>query len=460
MSSSTVHRPRFHITRRVSVDLALLMAGFGLLIGVVFPFFVLVFGVPASKALSFAFFAACILAGLVVGAVNFGLARLVLGRRARTLRDQMLHVAEAINVATYTGDWAQCNAQECELPVDSDDEFGESAAAFNELVHALEASRFIQEAAGDLVDALNQHLDLDELAGVAVQKLLEMSGADAGALIAIEDAELEVVASTGLEDGQDLLESSTCNRAIRDCSTVFVDLPDDLVLDAALVRFRPSWTMCIPILFHSVAVGVLVLAGSRPIGGEVRKLLEMLVPSLGTALKNALTHGRLQRLAAVDPLTGVYNRRFGMSRLEEEMGRAIRNESALGLLMIDLDHFKAVNDTYGHLVGDRVLKMLSGTIRRCLRQGDVVVRYGGEEFLAVLPGADIDDVSEVAGRIRRSVEEMTIREGNQEIKVTVSLGAASFPGCFADNSEELIQAADKALYSAKVNGRNRLELAK
>ena len=121
---------------------------------------------------------------------------------------------------------------------------------------------------------------------------------------------------------------------------------------------------------------------------------------LGLAVNNALAHDRLERLAAVDPLTDAYNRRFGLGRLREEYSRAVRAEAPLGILMLDLDHFKAVNDTYGHLVGDRVLRAVAGACRRVIREGDVLVRYGGEEFLVLLPGAGPDDV--VADRRARS----------------------------------------------------------
>ena len=120
-------------------------------------------------------------------------------------------------------------------------------------------------------------------------------------------------------------------------------------------------------------------------------------------MNNALAHDRLERLAAIDPLTEAYNRRFGLARLHEEYSRAVRAEAPLGILMLDLDHFKAVNDIYGHLVGDRVLRAVARACRRVIREGDVLVRYGGEEFLVLLPGAGVDDVMQIGERIRRAV---------------------------------------------------------
>jgi len=140
-----------------------------------------------------------------------------------------------------------------------------------------------------------------------------------------------------------------------------------------------------------------------------------------------LNHEDLQRVSALDPLTGVYNRRFGLQRLTEEFGRSIRSSDPLGVLMLDLDHFKAVNDTYGHVVGDRVLQTVVFAVRQVLREGDVLMRYGGEEFVIVLPGAGRDDLVQMAERVRRAVSEAEIIEAGQRIPVTVSIGGSGLP---------------------------------
>jgi two-component system cell cycle response regulator len=161
----------------------------------------------------------------------------------------------------------------------------------------------------------------------------------------------------------------------------------------------------------------------------------------------------------MDPLTDAYNRRFGLGRLREEYSRAVRAENPLGVLMFDLDHFKSVNDVYGHLVGDRVLRAVASASRRVLRDGDVLVRYGGEEFLVLLPGAGQADVVEVGERIRRAVAETTVTEGDQRIGVSVSIGGTTYADLATFSPEELVARADAALYAAKNAGRNRLVLA-
>ena len=124
--------------------------------------------------------------------------------------------------------------------------------------------------------------------------------------------------------------------------------------------------------------------------------------------------------------------------------------------MFDIDHFKSVNDTYGHLVGDRVLSRIAKLGRPVLRHGDVVMRYGGEEFVAILPAASKEDVRGVGERLRRVVEEAAIKDGEQLIQVTISIGGTSYPELDVKEEQELLKHADQALYSAKESGRNRV----
>lgn len=203
---------------------------------------------------------------------------------------------------------------------------------------------------------------------------------------------------------------------------------------------------------------MIVLATTGHFERDVVDLLEQLRSDLGLAVNNALAHDRLERLAAVDPLTETYNRRFGLARLREEFSRAVRAENPLGVLMFDLDHFKSVNDTYGHLVGDRVLRAVAGAGRRVIRDGDVLIRYGGEEFLVLLPGAGMEDVNQVGERIRRAVAETSVEDGSSRIAVTVSLGGATYRDA-STSPDALVALADGALYDAKEAGRDRLVVA-
>lgn len=447
------------LTSRVFTDLAIWMIGFGIAIGVAFPSFCLVVGLPASGVLTPVFYAATLSAGLAVGAVNFGLARLVVGRRLRVLADSMGTVEAQLAAAVYSHDWSECDPGRCALPVDSDDEAGASAAAFNRLIRTLARSHAVETAMRDFSAVLSREFELDELGVGALDELLRHTGADAGAILVVREDRLEPLTSHGLRTVDGLAVSDHVRRAMRTgrMERLRVGAPD-LVVESVLVGQVARDIAVAPAMFKSVPLGAVVLASSAGFDDDAIELLEQLRVHLGLALNNALAHDRLERLAAVDPLTDAYNRRFGLSRLREEYSRAVRAESPLALLMLDLDEFKAVNDTYGHLVGDRVLRAVAAASRRIIREGDVLIRYGGEEFLVLLPGAGTEDLREIGERIRRAVGETVVPDGDARIGVTVSVGGATY-GDGADSPEALVALADRALYEAKEAGRDRLVLA-
>ena len=182
---------------------------------------------------------------------------------------------------------------------------------------------------------------------------------------------------------------------------------------------------------------------------------------LGRVTRQLVTNETaLHRLATHDGLTGLENHRVFYLLLQEELSRSRRYNHANCLLIIDIDRFKKVNDTYGHLAGDAVLKELGHRLQAQARNVDHVFRYGGEEFAVVLPETDFESGLFVAERIREAVEaSLFYVNTNTAIRVTISVGVASFPES-GDNVNELVSSADKALYFAKENGRNRIASAK
>jgi two-component system cell cycle response regulator len=167
---------------------------------------------------------------------------------------------------------------------------------------------------------------------------------------------------------------------------------------------------------------------------------------------------RLEQLATTDPLTQLLNRRALTERLRAEMERALRADGTVALLMLDLDHFKRVNDSHGHLVGDAVLREVAELLISEVRLGDLVGRFGGEEFLVVLPDTDDDGASAFAERIREAVDANAFagREGAPALHMTASIGVATFPAALIESVEDLFARADAALYRAKADGRNRV----
>lgn len=448
------------LTTRVFLDLAIWMTGFGVLIGLVFPPFCLAVGLPAERVISPSFFAMTITAGIVVGAVNFGLARLVVGSRLRLMAERMGTVEERLGRAVFTHDWSSCDPQACSLPVDSADEVGAAAGAFNRLIGTLARTHVVEEGMRTFSAVLSSEFELEGLGEAALDELLRQSGADAGAILLVREDGVEPLAAHGLRGTADLAASDHVRRALRHGRVEILAVPaPEVVIDSVLLGQPAREIVVAPIAFKSVPLGVAVLASAAGFDRDALPLLEQFRADLGLAVNNALAHDRLERLAAVDPLTDAYNRRFGLARLQEEYSRAVRAEGPLGILMIDLDHFKSVNDVYGHVVGDRVLRAVARACRRVIREGDVLVRYGGEEFLVLLPGAGAGDVAQIGERIRRAVSETTVAEGDQRIGVTVSLGGTTYQESGSSSPESLVAQADVALYEAKAAGRDRLLVA-
>lgn len=166
---------------------------------------------------------------------------------------------------------------------------------------------------------------------------------------------------------------------------------------------------------------------------------------------------KLQRLATHDPLTGLYNRRELMGRLDAECKRAIRYGTGLAVMMLDVDHFKQVNDHYGHRAGDEVLRRLAKLLHSEARCNDTLARYGGEEIVVLCPNTDLETAMGIAERIRASAMNMSISTARGELQVTVSIGVVAHPP--VDSVETLLERADSAMYQAKEAGRNRVSAA-
>lgn len=175
----------------------------------------------------------------------------------------------------------------------------------------------------------------------------------------------------------------------------------------------------------------------------------------GANIENAY-HQEIYRLTTTDPMTQVYNRRYFMESLSREISRSRRYQHPQTLLMVDLDHFKHINDTYGHLAGDHVLKMVGRSLQRSLRREDILARYGGEEFSIILPETSRERAAEVAERLRRAVAKRAYSFDGFPIPVTVSVGVADLRADDDEFGRSLIQRADRNLLQAKEDGRNRV----
>lgn len=213
---------------------------------------------------------------------------------------------------------------------------------------------------------------------------------------------------------------------------------------------------CVPLLVRGKSVGVLTVTAGQPaaFNGTDVEVLEFVAKTIGLDVENI----RLQRLSVTDPLTGAFNREFLGRRLPIEMDAAAQRGAALSVAMVDVDHFKPVNDRYGHDVGDQVLAEVAGRLRSAIRKEDLLVRYGGEEFLIVLPAADAATARDIGERMRARMQADPVLAGGATIEVRISVGVAE-KRADEERPADLVRRADTALYQAKDRGRNRVEVA-
>ena len=237
-----------------------------------------------------------------------------------------------------------------------------------------------------------------------------------------------------------------------------VESTDAGLLCTHLQQPAPRSYLCIPLIAQGDSLGVFYLSGQ---GLDAKQRLAVnMADQLGLAVANLKLRETLRNQSIRDPLTGLYNRRYLEATLERELHRVARSGHALSVIVIDLDHFKQFNDTFGHDVGDLLLKELGQLMRARVRGGDVACRYGGEEFVLVLPEASASAAKERAERLQAAVKQLHLTHKGQSIgAVTFSAGVAAFPE-HGQTSEILLQAADSALYSAKADGRDRVLLAR
>jgi diguanylate cyclase (GGDEF)-like protein len=236
-------------------------------------------------------------------------------------------------------------------------------------------------------------------------------------------------------------------------------------LPCAHFKQPPSFDyMCVPMMSHEVVFGVLHLqlkphetgAKSVEMDDHQQQLAVAVAEHVAQSLMNVSLLERLREQSIRDPLTGLFNRRYLEETLEREIRRAIRNQKPIGLIMLDIDNFKRFNDTYGHEAGDVLLQNMGGFMKLYRRGSDVACRYGGEEFILVLPEASLDNTRKRAEELCSGIKELQVSYNGKLLgKITLSMGIAIFPEHGAE-SAELIRAADKALYKAKQSGRDRV----
>jgi diguanylate cyclase (GGDEF)-like protein len=337
-----------------------------------------------------------------------------------------------------------------------------SMALQNARLHALERQRASQlEAINAIAKQMTAALDLNELLSKVCLLMREAFQVSNVCVLVKDDDELVLRASQGgltprtPEGGRLPANSGPWGQALESGKTV---TENDTFSAKEALHLETASRMCIPLVSFGQSLGVLVLSSDRKNAFSAAELspLESVADICATAIQNSQYVERVKQLAYLDGLTGIFNRRFFELRIAEEIERARRFGTGLGVIMIDIDQFKRLNDEFGHLLGDEVLRQVSSILHRQLRKIDVVCRYGGEEFAVLLPETNCEYSLGVAEKLRRMVEAWQFPGVPRA--VTISAGAASFPE-HGTSRDELVSAADAGLYAAKQTGRNRVCLA-
>lgn len=339
-----------------------------------------------------------------------------------------------------------------------------SLAVQNSRLHALERSRARQlEAINTIAQQMTIVLDLEELLSKVCSLIGKAFDLDHVSVLLREDKDLVLRAHRGKltpllpEQGRIPSEVGPWNRILLGSKVV---IENDIKQSGHFSGFfqETNSRMCIGLVSFGQTLGALVLDSARQnaFDSGFQQTLESLADICATAIQNAQHVERVRQLAYLDGLTGIFNRRFFEMRIAEELERAKRFESSLAVIMVDIDQFKRLNDEFGHLLGDEVLRQVSSIFSDHLRKIDVVCRYGGEEFAILLPETGSQSGLQVADKLRRFVERWEFPGVPRP--VTVSAGAATFPE-HGRVRDELVKAADAALYAAKQAGRNCVRLA-
>jgi len=366
------------------------------------------------------------------------------------------------------------------VPVEGNDEFAQLGREFNDMSEQLEAKieeverkrQELEETIRRVGDALATGLDRHGVVALAVRQAVDACEAEAGRALPLARgafARYEVGELAG--ELEQVIEA-----AERDVFVVRADVGAELLGalegDESAERTRravsaeTSGVHGLSIGLRSLVDGpeylgaISIARRGAPFTREEEELLEYLAGQAVVSIENASLHETVERQAVTDHLTGLANMRAFISILERELERSRRFDTPLGLVMLDIDDFKKVNDTYGHQQGDEVLAQVAGVLRDLSRDLDAPARYGGEEFAVILPQTDDEGAALLAERMREAVEALQIPRvgGGASLGVTASFGVASVPDTAADRST-LMAAADAALYRAKRSGKNRVERA-
>jgi diguanylate cyclase (GGDEF)-like protein len=337
-----------------------------------------------------------------------------------------------------------------------------------------EASRILHEKEAELhtLDevgrAIISSLELKTVLNIIMEKIRELVQSEAWSLLLVDEKTGELQCSVAIGEHADHLRQfnvkfgeGVAGWVAREGKPVVIhDVSEDPrffnEMEMAL-GFKTRSILCAPLETRGKVLGVLEVINKKGEGGFTDRDLNLTTRLAGfaaVAIENARLYHQAKLLTMTDELTHLYNSRFFNQFLDSEVKRCERYDSNVSLIFLDLDHFKNINDRYGHLIGSKLLQEAADVLRKGLRDVDVVARYGGDEFLVILPETKIEEAARVAERMRADFDDKVfLAEDGVNVKVTASFGVSSFPE-FSSSKEELIRMADQAMYRIKDANRN------
>lgn len=353
----------------------------------------------------------------------------------------------------------QCNIRDISERMQAKDTIRKANQELSLLVYELQKHDHEMKLVNRMNDLLHTCKTIEEAYQVIVLSAGELFPGQNGGLAILHSSGqyLETVAWWGSEPLLEPVFSLQDCWAMRRGQPHEVMNPGTSVVCHHFVRQPETGYLCLPLVVQGETLGLFYLDTPARIDAEHSSILNPLVITIGEGIKISLSNLKLRKImreqATQDPLTGLFNRRYLADTLPRELHRALRYNAPLCLAMLDLDHFKQINDTFGHEAGDLLLRELGRALRENVRKSDIACRYGGEEFVLVLPNSSLE-ASQHLEKIRSCIKELQIRYGEQLLgTLTVSIGIAQSPehGITAD---ELLRAADEAMYAAKQAGRD------
>ncbi|MDO4905312.1 MAG: sensor domain-containing diguanylate cyclase [Lautropia sp.] len=378
----------------------------------------------------------------------------------------------SLSVITDLSDQMKVQEQLRKLAADLEEQVQGRTKAYRETAERLAATLDASQAQSraysilqDMNDMLQACTTPTEAARVAGEFAIKLFGADSGSIYVTEPAQstFRLLGSWGLQgESSDMLQLTEC-WGLRQ-NQAYPHNENQLGLRCHHLTIGPHrHSCCMPMFANGQASGMISLRSDQPFinanperTAADQKIQRLFSANVAQFLANLSLRQSLEQQSLRDPLTNLFNRRYFNEQLAIEFERASRARSPLAIQMVDIDHFKRINDRYGHEAGDRVLRQVSEVLTQNARAGDIVCRWGGEEFLILMPGLNGTSAKRRADEIRRRVQERVETVGGSA--VSVSIGVAAYPE-HATDPDGLINVSDRALYASKGAGRNRVTLA-